>query len=86
MRDDGYRASDKLTGGRYSRSGAVFGGAVLSTSRASDPSGLEASVRNTAWPGSVRQIEVVTVSPGNTGEVDRDATALTFVASPKLLT
>ena len=43
-------------------------------------------MRNTAWPGSVRQIEVVRVSPGNTGDVNRDATAPTFVASPKLLT
>ena len=32
--------------------------------------------------GSVRQIEVVNVSPGNTGEVNRAPTALTFVASP----
>jgi hypothetical protein len=39
-------------------------------------------MRNTAWPGSVCQIEVVRVSPGNTGEVNRDATALTFVARP----
>ena len=53
-----------------------------STSRAFDPSGLAASVRNTACPASVRQIDVVRVSPGNTGDVNRAATALTFVASP----
>ena len=53
-----------------------------STSRAFEPSGFAASVRNTAWPGSVRQIAVVSVSPGKTGEVKRDAIAVTFVASP----
>ena len=53
-----------------------------STSRAFEPSGFAASVRNTACPGSVRQIEVVSVSPGKTGEVNRDAIAVTFVASP----
>jgi len=30
-------------------------------------------VRNTAWPGSVFQTDVVSVSPGNTGEVKRAA-------------
>ena len=30
-------------------------------------------MRNTACPGSVRQIDVVSVSPGNTGEVNRAA-------------
>ncbi len=42
-----------------------------STTRWLDPSASAASVRNTAWPGSVRQIDVVNVSPGNTGEVKR---------------
>src|SRR5206468_5144960 len=53
-----------------------------STSRAFDPSGSDASVRNTARPESVRQIDVVNVSPGNTGDVKRDPIWLTFVASP----
>src|SRR4029453_14656448 len=53
-----------------------------STRRAFDPSGPAASVRNTARPGSVRHIEVVRVSPGKTGEVKRDAIAVTLVASP----
>ena len=46
----------------------------------SAPSAPEASVRNTALPGSVRQISVVSVSPGNTGEVNRDAIEVTLAA------
>src|SRR3954468_1250650 len=52
-----------------------------STSRASDPSGLAASVRNTACPASVRQIDVVSVSPGNTGEANRAPTWLILGAA-----
>ena len=57
-----------------------------STSRASDPSGFDASVRNTACPGSVRHIDVVSVSPGNTGEVNRaaDGADLRRVAAAEL--
>ncbi len=53
-----------------------------STSRASDPSGADASVRNTVFPGSVRQTDVVSVSPGNTGAVNRAAIEEIFDASP----
>ena len=38
-------------------------------------------MRNTARPGSVRQIDVVSVSPGKTGEVNRAATAPTFATT-----
>ena len=40
-----------------------------------DPSGADASVRNTAAPDSWRQIDVVSVSPGKTGELNRAAIA-----------
>ena len=71
--------------------GAIIGGSTQSvysatpsssTSRAFEPSGFDASVRWTRRPGSVRQIEVVSVSPGKTGEVNRAPIAVTFVASP----
>ena len=53
-----------------------------STIRVSAPSDPDASVRNTALPGSVRQISVVSVSPGNTGEVNRDSIEITLAATP----
>ena len=53
-----------------------------STTRTPEPSAPEASVRNTALPGPVRQISVVSVSPGNTGEVNRAAIEVTSAATP----
>ena len=53
-----------------------------STSRASTAVGPGASVRNTALPGSVRQIKVVSVSPGKTGLVNRASIAVMALASP----
>ena len=51
-----------------------------STTRGFDPSGPLASVRYTARPDPVRQIDVVSVSPGNTGAEKRAATAVSRAA------
>ena len=50
--------------------------------RVLDPSAALASVRYTARPDPVRQIDVVNVSPGNTGAENRAAIAVSLAASP----
>src|SRR5690349_14671623 len=63
-------ANDKIGGAQRPQS-VNSASPSSSTSLALDPSALAASVRKTARPGPDRQIEVVSVSPGNTGEVKR---------------
>jgi hypothetical protein len=61
---------------------AVLGETVLEDQPSIRTVGIRCLGRNTAWPGSVRQTDVVSVSPGSTGAVNRAAMALIFDALP----